>query len=298
MTDYPEIVRPLVDLEPAHEFFVGIDSDGCVFDTMEIKHKECFIPNIIKYWGLQSVSRFAREAGEFVNLYSKWRGVNRWPALIKTLDLLRERPVVERRGAEIPMAPKVREFIESGRPLSNSSLAELVEETGDPELVKALEWSEAVNATVADMVHGVAPFAYVRESLEKITAQADAIVVSQTPTEALTREWKEHEIDRYVLTIAGQEMGTKGEHLRYASKNKYDDDHKLMIGDAPGDMSAARENNAFFFPVNPGREEESWQRFYEEAWDRFLNGTYGGDYEATLIAEFEKALPETPPWQR
>lgn len=298
MTDYPEIVRPLVDLEPAHEFFVGIDSDGCVFDTMEIKHKECFIPNIIKYWGLQSVSRFAREAGEFVNLYSKWRGVNRWPALIKTLDLLRERPVVERRGAEIPMAPKVREFIESGRPLSNSSLAELVEETGDPELAKALEWSEAVNATVADMVHGVAPFAYVRESLEKITAQADAIVVSQTPTEALTREWKEHEIDRYVLTIAGQEMGTKGEHLRYASKNKYDDDHKLMIGDAPGDMSAARENNAFFFPVNPGREEESWQRFYEEAWDRFLNGTYGGDYEATLIAEFEKALPETPPWQR
>ncbi len=298
MTDYPEIVRPLVDLEPAHEFFVGIDSDGCVFDTMEIKHKECFIPNIIKYWGLQSVSRFAREAGEFVNLYSKWRGVNRWPALIKTLDLLRERPVVERRGAEIPMAPKVREFIESGRPLSNSSLAELVEETGNPELAKALEWSEAVNATVADMVHGVAPFAYVRESLEKITAQADAIVVSQTPTEALTREWKEHEIDRYVLTIAGQEMGTKGEHLRYASKNKYDDDHKLMIGDAPGDMSAARENNAFFFPVNPGREEESWQRFYEEAWDRFLNGTYGGDYEATLIAEFEKALPETPPWQR
>ena len=298
MADFPEIVRPLVEIEPAHDFFVGIDSDGCVFDTMEIKHKECFIPNIIKYWRLQSVSRFAREAGEFVNLYSKWRGVNRWPALIKTLDLLRERPVVERRGAEIPMAPKVREFIESGRPLSNSSLAELVKETGDPELALALEWSEAVNATVADMVHGVAPFAYVRDSLEKLTAQADAVVVSQTPTEALTREWEEHDIDRYVLVIAGQEMGTKGEHLRYAAKDKYDDDHKLMIGDAPGDMSAARENNAFFFPVNPGREEESWQRFYEEAWDRFVNGTYGGDYEAALIEDFEKALPETPPWQR
>ena len=298
MADFPEIVRPLVEIEPAHDFFVGIDSDGCVFDTMEIKHKECFIPNIIKYWRLQSVSRFAREAGEFVNLYSKWRGVNRWPALIKTLDLLRERPVVERRGAEIPMAPKVREFIESGRPLSNSSLAELVKETGDPELALALEWSEAVNATVEDMVHGVAPFAFVRESLEKITAHADAVVVSQTPTEALTREWQEHDIDRYVLVIAGQEMGTKGEHLRYAAKDKYDDDHKLMIGDAPGDMSAARENNAFFFPVNPGREEESWQRFYDEAWDRFVNGTYGGDYEAALIEDFEKALPETPPWQR
>ena len=26
---------------------VGIDSDGCAFDTMEVKHKECFIPNTI-----------------------------------------------------------------------------------------------------------------------------------------------------------------------------------------------------------------------------------------------------------
>ena len=35
-------------LEPQQQFLVGIDSDGCAFDTMEIKHKECFIPNIIK----------------------------------------------------------------------------------------------------------------------------------------------------------------------------------------------------------------------------------------------------------
>ncbi len=298
MTDYPEVVRPLVELQPAHAFFVGIDSDGCVFDTMEIKHKECFIPNIIKFWGLQPVSRFAREAGEFVNLYSKWRGVNRWPALIKVLDLLRERPEVQRRGVEVPQAPRVREFIASGLPLSNASLARLVAQDSDPELANALAWSEAVNATIADMVYGVAPFSFVRESLERIAAQADAIVVSQTPGEALVREWQEHDIDRYVLAIAGQELGTKSEHLRYASAAKYADDHKLMIGDAPGDLSAARANNAFFFPVNPGHEEESWQRFYEEAWERFLNGTYGGDYEAALIADFEKALPETPPWQR
>ncbi len=34
-------------LEPAGEFFIGIDSDGCAFDTMEIKHKECFCPQTI-----------------------------------------------------------------------------------------------------------------------------------------------------------------------------------------------------------------------------------------------------------
>ena len=77
MAEYPEAARPLAELEPKHKFFIGIDSDGCAFDTMEIKHKECFAPNIIRHWELQAVSKYAREAAEFVNLYSKWRGINR-----------------------------------------------------------------------------------------------------------------------------------------------------------------------------------------------------------------------------
>jgi len=87
--------------EPQHEFFVGIDSDGCAFDTMELKHKECFIPNTINYYELQGVSKYAREAAEFVNLYSKSRGVNRFPALIETLEWLQRRPEVAARGVTI-----------------------------------------------------------------------------------------------------------------------------------------------------------------------------------------------------
>jgi hypothetical protein len=34
----------MLSFTPQHEFLVGIDSDGCVFDSMELKHKECFIP--------------------------------------------------------------------------------------------------------------------------------------------------------------------------------------------------------------------------------------------------------------
>ncbi|HIP87492.1 MAG TPA: HAD family hydrolase, partial [Anaerolineales bacterium] len=79
---------------------------------------------------------------------------------------------------------------------------------------------------------------------------------------------------------------------------KYPPDHVLMIGDAPGDLRAARANGALFYPINPGHEEESWQRFYEEAMHRFLAGRYAGEYEATLIAEFERLLPEVPPWKR
>ena len=295
----PDAAKPLLEMQPEHRFFIGIDSDGCAFDTMEIKHKECFIPNTIKYWNLQPVSRFARETAEFVNLYSKWRGTNRWPALVKVMDLLRERPEVIRRHANIPEMNSLRAFIESEFPKSNDGLKSYMEKhPGDPELENGLAWSQAVNATIADMVHGIPPFPFVRESLEVLQNKADMIVVSQTPVEALEREWKEHGIDRYMRFIAGQEMGTKAQHIELAAGGKYPEGHVLMIGDAPGDMRAARANGALFYPINPGHEEESWERFYKEAMERFLEGAYAGEYEAKLIEEFEKLLPEVPPWKK
>ena len=289
--------QSLTNLKPQHDFFVGIDSDGCAFDSMEIKHKECFCPNIIKHWGLQAVSKYAREAVEFVNLYSKWRGTNRWPALVMVFDLLRERPEVVERHAEIPQAPKVREFIASGKPLSNDGLEAYRTEHPDSELSRAMEWSVAVNRSITDIVFGLPPFPFVRESLQLLAAQADSVVVSQTPTEALVREWEEHGIDKYVRAIAGQELGTKKQHLKMAAGGKYAANHVLMIGDAFGDLDAARANNALFFPINPGREEESWRRFYQEGVQKFLKGEFAGAYEAELMAEFTKLLPSTPPWQ-
>lgn len=299
MTVVPEAARPLAELEPQHDFFIGIDSDGCAFDTMELKHKECFIPNIIKYWDLQPVSKYARETAEFINLYSRWRGINRWPALVMLFDLLRERPEVQARGVEIPTAPDLRAFIaDDAYPKSNDGLRAYMQAHPSPELERGLAWSEAVNASVADMVHNVPPFPYVRESLIFLADKADMIVVSATPLEALTREWEANDIARYVRVIAGQEMGKKSLHLRLAADGKYPPHHILMIGDAPGDMRAAHENNALFYPILPGHEEEAWQRFYEEAVHKFLNEEYAGDYEAERIAEFERLLPEVPPWKK
>ncbi len=290
--------QQLKSFSPSRSFFVGIDSDGCVFDTMEIKHKECFTPNIIKHWGLQCVSKYARQASEFVNLYSKDRGINRWPALVRVFDLLGERPEVRARNASIPEARPIRDFIASGVPLDNKNIQALAEKTGDPILKQALNWSLAVNQTIADMVENVPPFPYVRESLAKLEGQVDMIVVSQTPTEALLREWREHSIDKYARLICGQEFGTKAEHIQSATQGRYEAERILMIGDAPGDLKAARANKAKFYPINPGEEEVSWKRFYEEAIDKFLTGAYTTDYEQALIDEFQAHLPELPPWKR
>lgn len=291
------LAEKLKSLQPEKEFFVGIDSDGCVFDTMELKQKECFIPNIVKFFGLQWISKYAREAAEFVNLYSKWRGVNRFPAVLQTMDFLRERPEVKKRGVTVPELDSLRKWIEEETKLGNPALQAKVDATGDEELKLMLDWSLAVNATVADIVKGVGPFPYVRESLEKARDKADLIVVSQTPLEALEREWEENKLDDLVRIICGQEYGTKTEHIAYAAGDgKYAEGKVLMIGDAPGDRKAAEANGALFFPVNPGDEDASWERFHNEALDKFFAGEYAGDYQAKLIEEFEAMLPEKPNW--
>jgi phosphoglycolate phosphatase-like HAD superfamily hydrolase len=298
MSNYPEAARPLAELEPHYDFFVGIDSDGCAFDTMEIKHKECFTPNIIRHWKLQAVSKYAREASEFVNLYSKWRGINRWPALMMVFDLLRERPEVQARKVVPPETPILRGFIaDDAFPKSNDGLQAFMAEHSEPDLDTAWAWTTGVNETVADMVHGVPPFPWVRESLQFLADKADMIVVSATPLEALVREWQEHDLAQYVRVIAGQEMGKKALHLKLATEGRYAPDHVLMIGDAPGDMRAAQANDALFYPINPGHEEASWQRFYEEGVHKFLAEEYAGPYETELIAEFEALLPDLPPWK-
>jgi len=286
----------LQNLQPEKDFFIGIDSDGCVFDSMEIKHKECFIPNTIRHWGLQPVSKFAREAAEFVNLYSRWRGLNRWPALVMVFDLLRERREVIARNAFIPQAEMLRAFIHSGAQLSDKGLAEYAAVHPNPELETALDWTNGVNQFVADIVHGIPAFPFAPQSIQTVQSQADLIVVSATPTAALEREWEQIGLAQFMRLIAGQELGTKQDHLRLAAQGKYAPGHILMIGDALGDLRAARFIDALFYPIVPGHEEESWERFCGEAHQKFLNDEYAGTYEAGRIAEFEKMLPDKPPW--
>lgn len=287
----------LKDLQPTKEFFVGIDSDGCAFDTMEIKQKECFCPNFIKYYGLQKISKYARETWEFTNLYSKTRGVNRFLAVLETFRLLAQRPEVHARGMELPDMSELIRWTKKESKLGNPALIEYAKTVNLPDIDLALEWSLQVNRDIKDMVFGMPPFPGVRESLEKINEKADALVVSQTPLEALEREWEENGIEGFVRIICGQEYGTKTEHLELAARGKYPADKILMIGDAPGDFNAAKANDVLFFPINPGHEEDSWDRLLNEGLDRFFNGNFAGSYEQELLDEFDGYLPEKPSWR-
>lgn len=287
----------LRNLQPTQKYFVGIDSDGCAFDTMEIKQKECFCPNVILHFELQKVQKYAREVWEFVNLYSKHRGVNRFLALIEAFRLINERREVKARHFQCPDISPVVEWTRRETKLGNPALEKYAAESKDPVIERTLKWSKAVNRDIEEMVYGMPPFPFVTESLATMKDHCDAIVVSQTPFEALEREWKENRIDHFVRVIAGQELGTKAEHLALAAKGKYPEDHILMVGDAPGDLQAAEKNGVLFFPINPGHEEDSWERLYREGLRRFLKGQFAGSYQKDLLTEFSKYLPELPPWK-
>jgi phosphoglycolate phosphatase-like HAD superfamily hydrolase len=288
--DYQEILK---SFQPSHEFFIGIDSDGCVFDSMEVKQKEFFVPNAIKFFGLSDISDILLETWEFVNLYSIHRGGNRFTSLVTVFDLLSRNKELRNRGYNLPDMTALREWVNIETKLGNANLRKYFESNYDPGLEKVLKWSEAINDEISRLLRKIPPFPDALKALDRISGTADVVIISQTPFEAIEREWKENDLKKYVREIAGQEHGTKTEHIAMAAKGKYHDNKILMIGDAKGDFDASVNNGILFYPVIPGKENESWKRFLNEGFEKFIKGTFAGDYENKLLTEFWESLPES-----
>lgn len=280
---------------PQHDYLIGIDSDGCVFDSMEVKQVMHFHPLILRHWGLEKVEHRVRQIAEYVNLHSPWRGSNRFVALLKTFELLDASPSLHRADVDLPAYSSLKAWVESGDSLSNDSLEKPA--SSDPELQKVLEWSLAINRDISARMMPVPPFAGVQEALAAMKGRADMVVVSLTPLEALEHEWSTHGLRNFMDGIAGQEWGTKQEQLQLALRQgNYDPEKVLLIGDAPGDWKAAREVGVCFSPTVPGREAECWKRLLEEDLDLFFAGDYRGEAMNQRVTEFQAALsPEPPP---
>ncbi len=285
----------LINFLPKFNTFVGIDSDGCIFDTMEIKQKDFFHPAIIRHWRLEAIEPQLRAAAEFTYLYSMYRGLNRFLGLCKTFELLNDWPKA-RNNAALPDPTDLRTFCDSGLPLSNQTLKAEAKRTGSALLAKAHEWSVELNKSIDSTMPDPPPFSGAEEALKRISKESDAIVISQTQAVALLKDWYRDNLAQYISVIAGPELGSKIDHFTLSAVNRYPARAILMIGDAPGDLATAQAIGCNFYPINPGHETESWQRFLNEAYLKFLSGGFTEDYQQQLNREFKALLPGKPPW--
>ncbi|MBQ3422880.1 MAG: HAD family hydrolase, partial [Romboutsia sp.] len=174
--------------------------------------------------------------------------------------------------------------------LSNNSLKREIEKTDSKGLKMTLQWSLNVNEAIEKLPKGDEPFEGVTEGLEALSKIVDVAVVSSANGEALNDEWGRHDYIRLLTALLGQEAGTKQHCIAELKKKGYDTDKVLMVGDAPGDLQAAKNNDVRYYPILVGKEKFSWERLVNEAVPKLMDGTFDEEYQNSLIKEFNDSL--------
>jgi len=268
------------------EFLICIDSDGSAIDTMTEKHQKAFGPQAVKVWQLEGIAEDFLKQWNKVNLYSHNRGINRFKGLVKTFNDLKTA------GYELPEIEQLEKWTAESSELSNPALKNAIKDNENNQQLKlALKWSKQLNQVISELGKDSSKvFTGVKKSLAKISAEADLAVVSSANQSTLLDEWESYDLKQFVKVILGQEAGSKADNIKNLKAKGYDENKVLMIGDAPGDLKSAKENGVLFYPIMPSEEEESWQKFAEEAAEKFFNGDYQGEYEDQLIKKFNFIL--------
>ena len=272
----------LQTFKKSKDFVVCIDSDGCAIDSMNIKHINCFGPELVGEWGLYEWQRDILARWNDINLYSLTRGVNRFKGLLMALREINEKYV------KIEDLDSLAGWVETTKELSNNSLAMAIEENPDSIcLKKALSWSKRVNDSIKKLPkEKVAPFEMVKKALIFAHEKADIVIVSSANLGAIMDEWERYGLLFHVDLVLAQDAGTKAHCIGELLKKGYDRDKVIMCGDAPGDMDAATVNGVFYYPIKVNLEKESWCEFIDIGFGKLLDGSYGGDYQAEKNDEF------------
>ncbi len=277
--------REFREYQKNKDFLLCVDSDGSAMNTMEVKHRECFGPCLVKEWGLEAWQDQVLKLWNEVNLYSTNRGMNRFLCLRMVLDRINQNITpIEGLGS-------LAKWLSCTRELSNAALIRYMEDEESPLLRKVLRWSQAVSRDIGQIpVEKRRPYDGVAEALQAACVNSDVVVVSAANPDAMYEEWELHGLAYYVNLILNQNVGTKEFCVSQLLEKGYEPRNVLMIGDALEDLKVARNCGVCFYPIILHKEERSWSRFEIEALERFYEGSYEGEYEEQLIEEFIEAF--------
>lgn len=263
---------------------ICIDSDGCVMDTMDVKHMRCFGPCLVYEWDLGEYRDEIIRLWRKVNLLSASRGANRFQGLAQVLRNIHEN-YTNVEGLEGYLR-----WAESSQELSDKSLEAAYEKTDNICMKKALDWSRLVNQSMAMVSDNKKPpFDGAENALKLAREYADVVIVTAANRQEINKEWEVFELAQYTDLLMSQETGRKEECLKELLEKGYEKNHVLMIGDAPGDLEAAQAAGVLFYPILAYQERESWEKF-SQSLKHFTEGTYEGEFQKEKIQEFQENL--------
>ena len=286
-------INDIKKFKPKFDYLIGIDSDGTVFDSMNIKHSNCFIDPLINIYNLNKVSMQSEKMWKEINLYSINRGINRFEALIIFFEKLKLLNFEVISDYSYPNLKPIKYLRDLNIPLTDKNLKKLKKKIDKDEYLdinKAISWSLAVNEKVENIAKHMPLISGASQTINYLSKHADIIVVSNTPFTALCKDWSNYNLKDVASMICSQETGSKIDIMEAATKEKYDKSKVLMIGDSPSDYYAARKNDISFFPIIPGKEDISWRFLQSKALSSFFSFEYKNNYEKKKIIEFESAI--------
>jgi phosphoglycolate phosphatase-like HAD superfamily hydrolase len=259
--------------ERKHDYLVCVDSDGCVMDTMNCKHFNCFGPCMVAEWGLEEWKDEILERWNVINLFSMTRGINRFKGLAMALG------EIDQKYKTIVGVKALQHWADTAPALSNDGAAKAAAEATDEDaklvLLKALSWSKAVNAAIVELDEALKiPYEGAKEGLAAAHQFADVAMVSSANRDAVEEEWGKFGLLDHTDIVLAQDVGSKAACIKEMLKFGYDADKVLMIGDAPGDCDAAEKNGVHYYPILVNQEKASWEEAIAVAYEKLRDGTY------------------------
>ena len=284
-------------MNPTFPCFVALDSDGCVLDTMAAKQHGFLQPMLADTFGLEGEARqIYFDCADYVNLYSQTRGINRFGAILRNFTEFNRHPRTLELGLPKLPTEALQAFVDSGLPPCSEGLETWLKDHPDADLEKLCDWSKRVNTEIVRSGKVFDAYEGARTALKLMQGRCETGIVSQSPEAVLREDWGRQGLLGYVSHVAGQEVGLKVAQLTALTDGRYPRSRVLMVGDAPGDLEAARTFGCRFFPILPGRENDSWARFAQDIFAQFEADAYTTADEAALIEAFAGVLPTVPPW--
>ena len=271
-----------------HDYLVCVDSDGCVMDTMNCKHFNCFGPCMVTEWGLEQWKDEILDRWNVINLFSMTRGINRFKGLAMALGEINEK------YTPITGIAALQHWADTAPALSNDAVTKAAAEADDEDaklvFKKALSWSKAVNAAIVELDEALkVPYEGAKEGLAAAHTFADVAMVSSANRDAVEEEWGKFGLLEHTDIVLAQDVGSKAACIKEMLKFGYDLDKVVMVGDAPGDCDAAEKNGVYYYPILVNHEKESWDEAIGTAFAMLQSGSYAA-YGAKKKQEFLRNL--------